>query len=113
MKVVFVAGPYRALNEWEVIQNIRCAEALALELWKMGLAVICPHKNTELFGGAAPDKVWLDGALEMVKRCDAIVCTINWERSEGARGEVELAKRLGIQVFYSLPEVGSWLKSHE
>lgn len=111
MRMVFVAGPYRASSEWGVFQNIRRAETLALNLWELGLAVLCPHKNTEAFGGAAPDKVWLDGALEMVRRSDAVVCTIDWEASEGARGEVALAKQLGIPVFYSVIEVELWVQS--
>ena len=113
MKIIFIAGPYRATSEWQVFQNIRRAEALALELWQIGIGVICPHKNTEHFGGATLDSVWLDGALEMVRRCDAVVCTPNWEESEGARGEVELAQRIGLPVFYSLTEVRRWLKSQE
>src|SRR4051794_37208641 len=102
MKMVFVAGPYRAPDEWEVERNIRRAEALALELWRLGLSVICPYKNTAHFGGAAPDQVWLEGAKEAVRRCDAVVCTPDWERSEGARGEVELANELGMPVFFSV-----------
>ena len=111
MKLVFIAGPYRADSEWEVLQNIRRAESLALELWRLGLSVICPHKNTAFFGGTAPDTVWLDGALEVVRRCDAVVCTDDWQRSVGARGEVNLAKELGLPTFYSIDEVKNWLES--
>ena len=111
MKMAFVAGPYRSPTEWGVFQNIRRAEALALELWGLGLAVLCPHKNTEQFGGAAPDSVWLAGALEMVRRSDVVVCTLDWEQSEGARGEVELALQIGLPVLYNAEEVRKWLES--
>lgn len=110
MKVMFVAGPYRSTDEWAVFQNIRRAEALSLELWNLGLAVICPHKNTEHFGGAAPDRLWLDGALEMVRRSDAVVCTPDWECSTGARGEIAYARQHGIPVFHSVLEVKEWLE---
>ena len=113
MKLLFVAGPYRSSSEWETLQNIRQAESLALQLWKMGFSVICPHKNTEWFGGAAPDEVWLEGALEMVRRCDAVVCTPGWEQSEGARGETAVAKSLGIPVFFDITEVIKWQESLE
>lgn len=113
MKLVFVAGKYRAKTEWGVFQNIRNAEALSLKLWLLGLFVICPHKNTEYFGGAAPDELWLEGALEMVRRCDAVICTSDWEMSEGARGEVALAKELGLPIFFSIEEVKQWLESRE
>lgn len=98
MKLVYVAGPYRAKTEWQLTQNIREAEALALQLWQAGFAVICPHKNTAYFGGAADDSVWLEGDLVMLRKCDAVVCTERWNESEGAKAEVEEAKRLGIPV---------------
>lgn len=111
MKVVVTAGPYRASTEWEVHENIRRAECLALQLWAIGVAVICPHKNTANFGGAAPDHVWLEGARGMVRRADAVVTLPGWEASEGALGEVELANQLGIPVLSSVEEVSKWLQS--
>ena|ERR1700722_14294113 len=109
MKLIYVAGPYRASGEWLISENIRRAEAIALEVWKMGAACICPHKNTSFFGGACPDHVWLDGDLEIVRRCDAIVCVPGWERSVGSLGEVALAKQLGLPVFQSTSELKKWL----
>ena len=111
MKVVYVAGPYRAASEWRVLQNIRRAEAVALEVWRMGAACVCPHKNTAFFGGAAEDRVWLEGDLELIRRSDAVIVTSDWQESIGARGEVELAKSLGIPVFESIAELRKWLSS--
>src|SRR6476659_3574090 len=113
MKLVYVAGPYRASCEWEVVRNIRSAEALALAVWKLGAACICPHKNTALFGGAAEDSLWLEGDLEMMRRCDAVLCTDDWACSKGACVEVETAKRVGIPVFYKLSELREWLEEGE
>lgn len=111
MKLVFVAGPYRAPTEFGVLQNIRHAEALALRIWQSGAACLCPHKNTAFFGGAADDQVWLNGALEMVRRCDAVVCTEDWKASLGACGEVVLAKELGIPVFERFEDYETWLRA--
>lgn len=111
MKLIYVAGPYRASCEWHVLQNIRRAEEIALQVWQMGAACICPHKNTAFFGGAAEDRVWLDGDIEMVKRCDAIICVEGWENSVGAAGEVEVAKALGLPVFEAVEDLGRWLTS--
>jgi hypothetical protein len=110
MKLIFVAGPYRADSEYQVIQNIRGAEELALRVWRSGAACICPHKNTAFFGGAARDEVWLSGALEMVRRCDAVVCMESWTKSRGAIGEVELARKLNIPVFETFKELEQWLR---
>jgi hypothetical protein len=100
MKVVYVAGPFRGHSAWEIEGNIRRAEALALAIWRTGLAaVICPHANTRFFQDAAPDWMWLDGDLELLRRCDAVVLTPDWARSHGARAERRLALDIGIQVF--------------
>lgn len=109
MKVVFVAGPYRASTEYAVMQNIRNAESVALRVWKAGAACICPHLNTAFFGGAADDSVWLNGAIEILRRCDAVVCVAGWQGSRGASGEVKLAKQLSIPVFENFEEFKTWL----
>jgi hypothetical protein len=111
MKLVYIAGPYRAASEWQVLQNIRQAEELALRVWLKGAACICPQKNTALFGGAADDSVWLEGDLEMVRRCDAVVCTAEWKRSAGAVGEVRLAERLNIPVFEDFADFEQWMSA--
>lgn len=111
MKVVYVAGPYRAASEYGVLLNIQAAERLALRVWKAGAACICPHKNTAFFGGAADDNVWLLGDLEIVRRCDALICTDNWQASIGASGEVDFARSLGIPVFEKFEDFEKWLVS--
>ncbi len=98
MQLAYVAGPYRADSESGVIANIRRAEAVAIMLWQMGYAVLCPHKNTALFGGLCPDDVWLKGDLVMMERCDLVVLVPGWQESSGTRAEVERARELGIPV---------------
>lgn len=99
MKVVYVAGPYRGPSEWAVKCNIEAAERIAVALWQQGYAVICPHKNTAFFGGAAPDEVWLTGDLEIMRRCDLVVLVPGWRSSSGTRAEVAEAQRLSIPVY--------------
>ena len=100
MKVFYIAGPYRADTPRGIVENIRKAESVALKYWLQGHAVICPHKNTALFDGAAPDHVWLDGDLEILGRCDAIVMMEGWSESKGAIAELAYAKRQGLEVIY-------------
>ena len=45
----YVAGPFRAKNHWEIAQNIRAAETIALACWRLGLATYCPHSSTAHF----------------------------------------------------------------
>lgn len=111
MRVIYLAGPYRSATEYGVHQNIQAAEKLSLEVWRLGAVCICPVKNTAYFGGALPDSVWLDGALELVKRSDALLLTPEWKESEGACCEKALAESKGIPVFESIQELATWLES--
>src|SRR5512138_1662394 len=84
MKVVYIAGPYRAESEYGVLNNIRRAEEIAVKYWDQGCAVICPHKNSAFLGGPARDQMFLDGDLELVRRCDIVVMCPGWASSRGA-----------------------------
>lgn len=108
MKVVYIAGPFRGKSAWDIECNIRRAEKLALEVWRNGIAALCPHTNTRFFQGAAPDDVWLEGDLELLSRCDAVLMTPDWARSSGARAEEEFANKHGIKVFYSIFDLIRW-----
>ena len=109
MKLVFVSGPFRSLSQpyshWEQEQNVRRAEALALDVWLAGHVAIVPHLLTRHFQGAADDRVWLDGDLAIMERCDAVLLTPDWERSAGARVERSYALAKGMPVFESLEEL--------
>lgn len=100
MKVIYVAGPYRAKTEWELIENIRRSEKAAIKLWQEGWAVICPHKNTAHFGGLLNDESFLTGDLVILSRCDAIYMCKGWAESAGAREELALAKNLNKDIIY-------------
>lgn len=113
MKVIYVAGPFRGPSAWEIECNIRRAETLALEVWRLGAAALCPHTNTRFFQNAAPDSVWLEGDLELLRRCDAVILTEDWVRSSGARAEVEFADKLGLPVFHTLKQLKDLLAAYE
>lgn len=102
MLLAYVSGPYRdPRGEYYVKQNIRAAEDVAVALWRMGYAVICPHKNTDMLGGACGhDEPWIQGDLEIVCRCDLIVMFGDWPHSIGARCERACAMSRELPVFY-------------
>jgi hypothetical protein len=108
---VYIAGPFRGPSAWDIEENIRRAERLALEVWRMGAAALCPHTNTRFFQGAADDAVWLAGDLELLARCDAVLMTHDWERSTGAKAEEAHAKALGLPVFYGAGYLRDWLEA--
>lgn len=100
MKVIFVSGPYRGQDWVEVDNHIRRAREAAVKLWRDGWAVICPHSNTSHFDGLCPDEVWLEGDLEILKRCDAIYMLKDWRASKGAKAELDLASKNGLEIIF-------------
>ena len=110
MKIIYIAGPFRGANAWDIEQNIRRAEELALSVWRLGAAAICPHTNTRFFQGAAPDAVWLEGDLEILRRCDAVMLTADWRGSSGAVREFEVAQDAGIPTFDRLDALSAWIQ---
>ena len=102
MKVVYIAGRFRGPDAWQRELNIRRAEEAALWVWSIGLVALCPHTNTRFFDGALPDHVWLDGDIELLKRCDAILMVNGWQDSTGACAEKVVAEQLGLPVFYEI-----------
>ena len=73
MKLAYVAGPYRGRTHHDVSQNIAAAREVAAHLWSLGYAVICPHLNSAFMSGAAPEEVFMEGGLTMLRRCDLVV----------------------------------------
>lgn len=117
MRVVYVAGPFRSASSYcpgqqdsfGIHLNITRAMELALEVWRSGAVALCPHGNTAPFQGSAPDDVWLEGDLELLRRCDAVLMTPDWQRSSGAREEEKFARAHGVPVFYELAPLQAWL----
>ena len=101
MTLVYCAGPYRSpLGMYGVKQNIDRAHEASRRLWAAGYAVICPHANSAYMDGVATDQVFLDGDLEILRRCDEVVLLPNWEESDGARREKQEAEWLGKPIHY-------------
>ncbi len=109
--VVYVAGPFRGPNAWEVEKNIRAAECLAYEVSGLGAMPLCPHTNTRHFNGTRYDEFWLEGTLELLRRCDAAIFTVDWQRSSGARAERAEAEALGIPCFDSIEALDGWINA--
>jgi len=102
MKLAYVAGPYRGRTHNDVAQNIAAAREVAAHLWSLGYAVICPHLNSAFMSGIAPEDVFMNGGLEMVRRSDLIVLVEGWAGSQGTALEIEEARALGIPIFSDL-----------
>ena len=117
IKVIYIAGPYRAPTTMGVADNIRAAERIGMIVAESGAMPLIPHANTGIvFTGVSNDMFWLAGTLELMRRCDGVVLMDTWARSTGARGEREEALRLGLPVL-DLAErrmsIARWIASIE
>jgi hypothetical protein len=111
MKVVYVAGPFRGKTEWDVAENIRAAERIGFEVARLGMMPLIPHANTAHFNGTMTAEFWLAGTMELLRRCDAVVFSPEWERSAGSVAEEQEARRLRLPCFFSISALESW--AHE
>jgi hypothetical protein len=111
MKVVFVCGPFTAHNAWDIECNIRRAEEVAYHVAMVGASPLCPHANTRFFEGTMTPEFWYSATMELMKRCDALITVEGWERSKGARREIDEAGHR--PVFNTIGALDSWLRVHE
>lgn len=115
MKIVYVAGPYRAKSGAhdasvynEIEENIRKAEAVAIILWNAGFGVLCPHLNTAHFEVKCPGvsaNAYLETDLRLLDSCDILYLMPGWDKSSGSRGEYCRMKQLGRLVYLDLGEL--------
>lgn len=98
MPVAFVVGPYRSDTHRGVVLNIRAAEDVAVQLWQLGFAVICPHTNSGLLSGVVDEARFVAGYHELMRRADLLVITEGFEASAGSRDEVIMAAKFDRPV---------------
>lgn len=98
IKLVYVAGPYRAETAFNVSQHIARARDRAAEVVMSGAYPIVPHACTAFMDGLAPDELFLEGAREAMLRCDEVWLCRGWEYSHGSREEVFEALRWPLPV---------------
>jgi hypothetical protein len=108
--VVYVAGPYRARDASGIHDNIQRARKVAIEVWQAGAVAVAPQLNSAFFDGLAPDEAWLDGYLELLTRCDAMVVVPGHENSKGTLAEIKLAEGRGMPLFYWRCNAGAFAR---
>lgn len=100
--LIYIAGPYsESAGVGTVEENIIRARDVAVKLWDMGYAVICPHMNTANLEKLTnlENKDFVDRDLEMVQVCEAIVMLPYWQQSYGSVRELEHARQHGLEVW--------------
>lgn len=89
MKVIWIAGPYRAETPAEVEANIGRAAQVAQTAAEAGHFPITPHLLTR--GLIAPEELWLAGCVEAAKRADEVWLVQGWQNSRGTLTEIAAA----------------------
>ena len=107
MKIIYVAGPYRASNAWGVESNIRCAEEIGFQIAGLGAVPVIPHTMYRFFNGTLTDRFWLDATLALMRTCDAMFLVPGWRNSEGSVAENE---NFAGPVFENFGDVVAWLE---
>ena len=110
MKVIYVAGKYRDKHPYLIWDHINEARYIATEVWQMGAVALCPHMNSMFLDGVASEDALVEGTLELMRRCDAVIVCWNYATSVGTLGEIAEAMKLGKPVFYSTAELYKWIQ---
>lgn len=105
---IYIAGPYTAPTEIEIMENVGNAIGAGIAVFKKGHTPFIPHLShyVDQFAKAMDvpmeyqdymdwDNVWL-------RECDGILILAE---SPGVRVEIEVARRYELKFFYSLAEI--------
>jgi hypothetical protein len=109
--IVYIAGPLRATDRaglpvlWRMAVNMGAAWGAAVRLWRAGHVPVVPHLLTLGMGGAVAESRFMDGMIEVLKRCDAVVLVHRWRQSPGTLAEIRAAGDAGIPVFRSVADL--------
>jgi hypothetical protein len=101
--IIYISGKYSDDSEEKINDNILIARKHAIAIWEAGLTALCPHLNTAFFEKDCNIKYesYIEGDLQLLEGCDAILMLHNWTESKGANEERNHAEKHHIPVFYS------------
>lgn len=100
--LIYVAGPYSS----DPMNNTREALRWGRAVWDLGGCPVVPHLSGFWdFVMPMPYQHWMDYDAQLLLRCDAVFRFPG--DSFGADAEVELAKELGIPVFFTFSDLAT------
>ena len=113
--LIMIAGPYRSgtnNDPHKIEQNLKRLEAVALPLFRLGhLPVIGEWLALPLMklagskevGDEIFHEIQYPTAHRLLPKCDAVLRIEG--ASKGADQDVEIAKKLGLKIFYKIEDV--------
>jgi Domain of unknown function (DUF4406) len=94
---VYVAGPIRN----QVLNNVPAFEDAVEKLNALGYKTINPHNIFEgMDVSEYKQKDYMKRCISYMAMCDVVVTLPNWENSEGATEEVDIARRMGKEIIH-------------
>jgi hypothetical protein len=105
---IYVAGPYTASSDEQILSNVNKAIDLGLRIFYRGHFPYVPHLTHYIDLRAKETNIemlWEDYIkwdMVWVELCDAL---FHISSSRGADIELAAAKKMGKQIFYSLDEI--------
>ncbi len=117
MKIVYVSAPFVGDGTKNCIEeNIKKAKEYANALANKGIGVFCPNAHDiqpTALDLTKRQRFFYEMDSEFLVRSDALVAIPEWETSFGVRHEVEIAKEMGLPIFYpkspdDLKEIEDW-----
>lgn len=113
--MILIAGPYRSGTNDDpglIQKNLDNLEAMALPIFRKGhipmigewVALPLMHlAGSKEIGDEVWNEIQYPAAHRLLEKCDAVL-RIKGE-SKGADQDVEIAKKQGLKVFYSIDEI--------
>lgn len=107
LKRIFIAGAYNASNIINALDNMRRGQQLAYNVIKAGYSPFCPFfdYHFSLIGPMTIEEYY-KYSCNFLEICDAvIVVNEGYEHSVGTQKELEIARSLGIPIFFKLDDL--------
>lgn len=103
-KTIYVAGPYTGQDFFEVEHNIQQAEQVGIELFALGWSPFIPHNIFSHWDSIERDGFTYENFFNAVAtyllKCDAVFFLDTYEKSKGAKKELEIANEYRIKKFF-------------
>lgn len=109
MRLIYISAPFSAGNNWDFEANVRKAEQVAKVIADNGGVPVSRHSLFKRFSGTITGSFWINAAVEVMKKCDAVVLLPGWNDSPGASYENTVARENGLQVFTTMAEVREFI----
>jgi hypothetical protein len=112
---VYIAGKYTDKTMVQIEQNILNAKKIAVECAYRRIKFFCPHTHTAHFGEYSQNSSWqyyMNLCIPILRNvCNVIIMVPNWEDSEGAKYELNIARDLGYMSFLTVDQFFIWYEN--